>query len=149
MSIKKLANEALNLMETGERVNGDTYVKFKSDAPMWTTDLARAAHNYGKMMPDDFRYEFIESALTAIANHDDIDDARDSLEADVYTSELTRWLHSRNDRTCYVDDAIKEFGKANNLDADLAMGQLLERQEVFHQVWDYLNELNEDEEATG
>ena len=129
MSIKKSAQECLEFLVTKTRSNGDSFVCFRDDKPDWMQALAREAH--GDQMPNDFRYEFIESALTALANHSDLDDARDSLESDIYTSELTAWLHSRNDRTCYVDEAISEFGKGQTIDQDLAMGQLLERQEVF------------------
>lgn len=145
MTIQKSANEALEFLVTKTRSNGDSFICFRDDAPQWTREMAHKAH--GDMLPDDFRYEFIESALTAIADHNDLDDARDSIEADIYTSELTRWLDSRNDRLEYVNDATKEFGHAENLDMDLAMGQLLERQEVFSLIVEYLESIDDSEES--
>jgi hypothetical protein len=46
------------------------------------------------MLPDDWRYQFIEEALDAIS--EDGEDAQ--LEPAIYTHELTGWLHSRADR---------------------------------------------------
>ena len=145
MTIQKSANEALEFLITKTRSNGDSFVCFRDSSPQWTKEMARKAH--GDMLPDDFRYEFIELALVAIANHNDLDDARDSIEGDIYTSELTRWLHSKNDRLEYVNEATKEFGHSEIIDGDLMMGQLLERQEVFSLVVEYLESIDEDEES--
>ena len=142
MSIQKSAQECLEYLVTKTRDNGDSFVCLKNDRLEWMQTLTRIAHS--DQMPNDFRYEFIESALTALANHNDLDDARDSLEADIYTSELTAWLHSRNDRTWYVDEAIREFGKGETLDNDLMMGQLFERYEVFDLIVDYLVSMEEE-----
>lgn len=86
------------------------------------------------MLPDDWRYEFIVDALDAIADHEDEDEARDSIEADIYTAELTGWLHSRVDRYEYCDNAAQEFGASDTLLGSLQLGQLMEKHEVFDSV---------------
>jgi hypothetical protein len=144
MKIQKSAKEAFRALETKKRDNGDSYQAFKSGSPEWMKNLAREAH--GDMLPDDFRYEFIAEALEAISRYDDTDEARDSLEADIYTHGLTRWLHSRNDRTSYVDQAIQEFG-VSSTDQALGLGQLLEKQEIFDLVVSFLENLDDTEES--
>ena len=42
--------------------------------------VCRKAHDNAQMLPDDWRYEFIEQAVDALAEHEDADAARDSLE---------------------------------------------------------------------
>lgn len=74
----------------------------KDDAPDWVRSLVLAAH--GDMGPDDWRYEAIEDALSAVEQ--DGEDA--ALEPDIYTWGLTRWLNSRADRYAYCDDAVNE-----------------------------------------
>jgi hypothetical protein len=146
MSIKTLAKECLEYLVTKTRTNGDSFVCFKDDRPDWMQTLARKSH--ADQLPNDFRYDFIESALTALANHNDLDDARDSIEADIYTSELTAWLHSRNDRLEYVNEAVSELGHSKTIDGDLMLGQLWERQEVFSLVVEYLESIDDETEET-
>ena len=121
------------------------------DAPEWVRDLCFAAHDAGDMLPDDWRYEFIVAALDALEDHDDEDDARDSIEADIYTHDLTTWLASRVDRTGYVDDACEEYGTdaPQGIVERLQVGQLAEKREVFESVLsslsDRLDALQDDE----
>jgi hypothetical protein len=142
--VKALAKEAASNLETRKRTNGDEYVTRVDGAPDWLKDLCHHAHDV--MLPDDWRYQFISDALDALAEHDDRDEAYGALEASIYTSELTAWLHSRASRGHYVDLAIAEWGKGDDLSQDLAMGQLNERWEVFNLVADYLEGLAEDDE---
>ena len=148
MTIRQLANQSLEMLETKVRTNGDNYVCFKDDRPQWMQDLAFRAHNNGAMLPNDYRYEFIESALTAIANHDGIEDIRNSIEADIYTSDLTAWLNSRNDRYQYVDNAIEDYGKGASVMDDIRMGQYVERLEVFDAVANFLEDMAEFDKET-
>ncbi len=92
------------------------------------------------MLPDHHRYNFIFDALARIQNYNDMDDARNEIEADIYTSDLTGWLHSRNDRLGYVDEIIGENGNIETLADALSWGQCRERQEVFDSVLQSLEE---------
>jgi hypothetical protein len=103
-------------------------------------------------MPDDYRYKFIEDALIMIADQDEDADDLDcpEIEADSYTSELTKWLHSRNDRVYYLTEALEEYEIKDGFQA-LQEAQLREREEVYHSVLSSLRELydaqeDEDEE---
>lgn len=107
-------------------------------------DLCRDAH--GRMLPDDFKFEFIHDALQAIADHDETDEARDSLAPDTWTKSRLDWLASNLSRTEYVNQAVQDFGHPVNFDVAevIGQGQLLEMQEVFDSVVNSLEE-NEDE----
>src|SRR5688572_12411504 len=124
-TIQHLAKEAYDWLETGTReVDGIGKITvLRSGHPQWVTDLCRSAHDNGAYLPDDWRFDFIRCALSAICDYDDIGEAQDSAcEPDVYTSELTAWLHSSNVRTAYLSEAMDEFG-ASDGDHLLAQAQ--------------------------
>jgi hypothetical protein len=83
------------------------------------------------MLPDDHRYRFIVESLSALAAGDD---SGETVEPDVYTSELTGWLHSRTDRYAYCDQAVEEGYGFENTVTLLTNGQLMEKREVFELV---------------
>lgn len=135
MTTQDRAREMYNAFETAKRASGEEYQRLKEDAPQWMKDVCREAHQDGSaggMLPDDYRYAFIVECLGAIAGAEDVDEAQDSLEADIYTSELTGWLHSHNARHGYCDDAIAEWGiEVKDTISLLQLGQLQEKREVF------------------
>jgi hypothetical protein len=77
------------------------------DAPPWFTDLCRHAH--GGMIPDDWKFEFTQDALGAIADGAD----EDRLDLDSlypHTADRLDWLASHLDRPGYCDEAAEEAG---------------------------------------
>lgn len=151
ITIVQKAKEALFFFTTKKRKPDDDQeiVIAKDGAPGWIGDLSHEAHREndgGYMFPDDFRYQFLVQALDAINEHEDRDAARDSLEADIYNSDLTAWLHSNNGRLGYVDDAAQEMGKSDTCPESnrLQCGQLMEKWEVFDAVYSFLEDLVED-----
>lgn len=153
-TIHELATELSRSFEEGTRPDGETFRRLKDDAPGWTKDVVREAHGRDSdgtpaMLPDDWRYQFAEDAADAISEADDdadLDDVANDLEADVYTSELTGWLHSRNDRVSYLDDARENNGAALDAFQLLAAAQQIERREVFQLVREQLAQLANDDE---
>jgi hypothetical protein len=141
-NVNELAKEALGWFITDTRDNGEEFVKTKEGRPDWLRNLIFTAH--GGMMPDDYRYKFIENSLQYIADQDEDADDLDcpEIEADSYTSELTKWLHSRNDRVCYLTEALEEYEIKDGFQA-LQEAQLREREEVFYSVLNSLRELCE------
>jgi hypothetical protein len=138
-TVNDLARKALEWFETGTRDNGEEFVKTKEGRPDWLKNLIFTAH--GDMLPDDYRYKFIEDALQYIADQDeDADLDRPEIEADTYTSELTKWLHSRNDRVHYLTEALEEYEIKDGFRA-LRVAQLCEREEVYYSVLSSLREL--------
>jgi hypothetical protein len=145
-SIQKLAETALNCFEVRTRDNGNTYYCRKDGSPEWIQDLVFNAHS--DMMPDDYRYVFIHDALGIIQDYDDEDDYFEALDnsVDTYTSAVTNWLGSRNDRYSYVDQAIEEYGPFDSIITAISAGQSKEREEVFYSVLEFLKDLSDEED---
>jgi hypothetical protein len=145
--IQELAKDALSFFYRKKRREDDENEiwVYRSDRPDWLQNLVHDAH--GNMIPDDWRYSFIVEALNAIEENTDLDEACESLDSDIYTSDLTGWLHSRNDRVGYVTDARDELGRGEGgLNEDNARGQLMEKYEVLNSVYKFLEELAEERE---
>ena len=144
-TVNELAREALEWFITDTRNNGEKFIKTKEGRPDWLENLIFTAHD--DMLPDDYRYKFIEDALIMIADQDeDADLDCPEIEADIYTSDLTKWLHSRNDRVCYLTEALEEYEIKDGFQA-LYLAQLCERGEVYYSVLNSLRELCEEEQA--
>ena len=134
--VQRAALEALEMFVLDKRDDGSEFWKVETGEPYdidhWVTRLCMSAH--GDMMPDDHRYRFIREALSAIAYADDTDEARDTIEADIYTSTLLHWVASSIDRVAYVDSAVEDFGHGEGLVDQLSAGQRMEKDEVFDSV---------------
>ena len=126
------------------------FVRKKAGAPDWVEGLVRVVHDDCRILPDDYRYEFIETVLDTLAEANDEDhmaDLRTELEADVYTSGLTAWLHSSNFRIYYLSEVLDEFGGDLDGFQALSQAQVQEKREVFDKVLEYLKGLVESVEA--
>lgn len=140
MTTQSRAQELSSAFERRNRDDGSEFVALKPGSPEWMTDVIRTAH--GEMFPDDWRYLLIERAADALADNDNSDAARDSLEPDVYTGRLADWLASRADRYAYCDEAMDELGAAfDGTFALLQLGQQWELEEVFAVVLSAIEEL--------
>jgi hypothetical protein len=106
------------------------------------TTVCRKAHDDGNLLPDDWRYAFIEEAVDVLAACEDIEEARTRLEPDIYTYELTGWLHSLNSRVYYLGEALAEYGSFRDGFQLLAAAQMMEKEEVFYQVQAALGQVN-------
>lgn len=149
MELQELAAYAVTFFERNRRnavrdVNDDpSFWMLKDRHPTWLYDLVHKAH--GTMPPDDFKYEMVVDTLEALAEGQDPDES--NLEADIYNSDLLRWLASHLERSGYVDEAVVEFGHASERGShgggvigDIAQGQWYEKDEVWRLVVDSLKE---------
>jgi hypothetical protein len=139
-----LAYEMSHAFESRTRDSGSRFRSLKDGSPEWMTEVIHHAH--GEMLPDDHRYAFVEEAVDAVAaldaatvTEDAIEDAKDDLQADIYTHELLGWLGSRADRYCYVDEATELHGHSSSVIGDISNGQITEKLEVFALVVQALN----------
>lgn len=134
-TIETMASEASAMFETRTRDSGETFYARKDGAPEWLEDLCHEAHE--SMLPDDHRYAMIVGALDAIGEGDE---DGDTLEPDVYTSDLLAWLGSNATRKGYCDDAARDglLSDDANMDDRLMVGQLQEMREVHGLVLDFL-----------
>jgi hypothetical protein len=114
-------------------------------APPWFTDLCHHAH--GSMMPDDWRYEFIQDSLSAIEDGAD----EDRLDLDglyPYTADRLDWLASHLDRPGYCDEAAEDAGgPPADILAFVAWGMDRELREVFDLIRSRLEEIAEEQDA--
>lgn len=149
VTVQSLATEVykkLN-MSKNKRPDGSEFVIFDKDRPEWMKDMAHDAH--ADMMPDDWKYEFIHDAVSALSEEDDEDTARDVLEPSCMYSDQLKWFSSHMDRPCYVDQAKEEFGSSGEepIMHDVVQGMAYEQREVFELVLAFLeNKVEEDSE---
>ena len=106
----------------------------KSDRPEWVHDMVYAAHN--GMLPDDWKYATVVESLRALAEYEDTDQARESIEADIYTADLLKWLSSSLRRLEYCDEAARELGIESEalMFERIQYGQHWEQDEMFGYV---------------
>lgn len=129
-----LAKEMADAFETHARANGDRFDALKDDRPQWMQDVCQEAH--GGMLPDDYKYHYIRTALEALTECDEeteLSDACDYAEADVYTPDLLRWLASSMHRPDYCDEAARDLGlgSESTIIERIQAGQWSEKREVF------------------
>lgn len=138
-TIQEKAQYYLDLLVEGKRQDGATYLYFEDHDK--TQPLSYAVHNQGEYLPDDYKYTFLQQALEIIANsaEDDLDCPQ--LEPDIYTHDLTKWLHSNPQRYYYTDQYIQDFGPPEGDNPTITLlqgGQVLEMEEVFHLTLNFL-----------
>lgn len=157
MQVSSLAGEALSFFERAHRESGPDYIRTR-DEPEWVHGLVRQAH--GDMLPDDWRYEAIRDALSAIEgsgaesidNLDDVDHEYADGKVDIYTGDRIAWLASHGVRADYCDEAQDEgvASESAGVVELIGAGQYMEAREVFASVVrslrDRLEELDEDED---
>lgn len=154
LSISTLADEAYRSMDRRTRVDGTDYYAPKDDAAEWVRDMIRVAH--GGMMPDDWRYDCIHSALghisdTGADDTDDLDDAGHEFadrHVDAYSAARLEWLSSNLMRAGYCDEAEQEVGYPGIAEGGIfqmiGLGQYAESLEVFESVRQSLAERMDD-----
>lgn len=152
-TFSELAGEAYGMFERRTREDGDAYYTLRDGAPEWLHDLVHEAH--GDMLPDDWRYDAIHSALGAIHDSgadtpDDCDDLEHEFadgEVDAYNGARVAWLGSHLQRGGYCDEAQEELGASGGVYDLIGAGQYMEAREVFASVLDSLRERFEELEA--
>lgn len=143
----QLAQQALAHFAVKAREDGTQYVSAREgNPPEWVEGLCRAAHDDGRMFPDDWRYTLIREALEIIAEDDDPEARADEWKPSIYRHQLADWLGSHAYRFAYVDEAREVYGPAANIAQDIERGQLAEWHEVYWQVAEFLADLADDED---
>jgi len=134
----ELIKEILNGMEYKDIRNGiwintnDTYQEFFH-------------HVHGDMLPDDFRYKMIHDILQEMDDTEEYDELNIDDLIPIYTYELTSWLESNISRLSYCDDYLQEYGEVNDTISLLLGGYMMELNEVYYLINEWLDE-NTDEE---
>lgn len=111
----------------------------------WMTDVIRIAH--GDKFPDDTVYVFIHRIVSHVSELDtdkDLYDVMDSIldmEPDVYTHDLTAWLHASVDHVYYIDEVLEEYGKPNSGFDLLQLAQLSMIRQIGNALVDALDDV--------
>ena len=150
MTVQTIAQTGVNSFsikkcDASRMPDGYFYIR-KDDAPEWVVEIVREAHDNGDyftMLPDDYKYQFVVDALEALADSDDVDNARSIMHdgVDITTSRLLHWVQSHGYRKVYADDHIQEFNP-ETLDAILMGAKYMERDEVFQIVLSAIENLS-------
>lgn len=144
MTIQELAKKYADWFETAVGKDDIDYLRLKKRDEN-ISNLIYAAHD--KMLPDDFKYRFIREALEIISESSEIEDIQ--LEADIYNSDLLKWIGSDLHRGYYVDQAIDDMcdGTYPGFFESLRYGQYAEKMEVLHSVILSLEKILEDKKC--
>lgn len=136
----ELAEAFSRAFERRTRDNGEEFVCLRDGTAEWMRDAAQKAH--GDMLPDDWRYRFIEGITDAIAERLRFDpDAElgdfghevcDGL-VPVYNGERAAWLGSNLTRGGYCDEAREEglVAEAAGIFERIGAGIYVELHEIF------------------
>jgi len=130
-------------MELRKRPDGIEYYCLKAGSPQWMTKVIHQAHN--NRLPDDSIYEAINEVVAVLADSDpdaDLDELRGliaEIEPDVYTYDLTDWLHDDVNNVYYLTEALEEDGIKDGFDL-LSRAQYLFKQEVANALLEALEQ---------
>jgi hypothetical protein len=162
-SVSEVAQAAASWFETRKRESGGEYVTLREGRPEWVLETVRLAHGDigSRMLPDDYRYEWVRDAFETIAHEtsgnawgpadlgDDLAfEWADADSAMPYTSDRFAWLASNLERQGYCDSA-REQGLVPvdaSINDRIGAGIEAERREVFAAVADRLTSAAEDGE---
>lgn len=109
-TIADVVEEMYNNLDWSTRSNGDKYVK-PINTIEWQQDIIHQAH--GDRLPNDDIYERIYDILSMLRECESEEDAQDriyEIEADIYTFDLTKWLHNHIENVYYLTEVLEEYG---------------------------------------
>ena len=102
-------------------------------------------HAHGDMLPDDFRYKMIHSILQEMDDNDEYEDLDIDNLTPIYTYELVAWLDSSISRLSYCDQYLEEYGEISDTISLLLGGYMMELNEVYYLINEWLDENIEEE----
>ena len=140
-TIQSLAQEMYDNFEYAKRNDGTEFIKNIKDIT-WQKDIIYKAHQ--ESSPNDYIYDFILEAVEILSESKaglEDDAIYERIEADVYTSNLTAWLHDNNGNVYYLESAISQ-GVTDGFQL-LMMAQLEAKREVASIVLGELRKLAE------
>lgn len=103
-------------------------------------------HAHGDMLPDDHRYRMIHSILQEMDDTEEYDDLCIDDLIPIYTYELVAWLDSNITRLSYCDQYLEEYVVISDTISLLSGGYMMELQEVYYLIVEWLNDNSNEEE---
>jgi len=101
-------------------------------------------HVHNGMLPDDCRYRMIHDILCNMDEDDEDLNIGDLIP--VYTNELISWLNSNITRLSYCDQYLEEYDSISDTISLLSGGYMMELQEVYYLIVEWLNDNSNEEE---
>jgi hypothetical protein len=147
----ELAETMSACFTTGKRTSGEEYLFLNNEAEQWMKDLCYAVHKVDDVLPNDYIYSFILSALDLIAEArgaerlSEIEEDIFEIEGDIYNSDLLSWVGSNLSFSSYVDQALSEYGAKEHFNA-LSIGQALHKQAIAQAVLSFIDDIAEEVE---
>ncbi len=108
-TVHSLAVKLSEAFQTQKRNDGHEFVSLKDGSPAWMTGVVRSVH--GDKLPDDTVYALIERCADALTDANEDADPYEviaEIESDIYTHDLTAWLHARVDHVYYLTEVLEE-----------------------------------------
>lgn len=103
-------------------------------------------HCHSDMLPDDHRYRMIHSILQEMDDIEEYEDLNVDDLIPIYTNDLIGWLDSSISRLSYCDDYLQEFGEISDTISLLSGGYMMELNEVYYLIMEWLDENTDEEE---
>jgi hypothetical protein len=143
-TITKRAEHLRTFFKTKERDNGDTFVYTTDDRPQELQDAIYEAHE--QQLPNDWIFGTFADLLQKVEEYDcenieQLEDYRHEIVdsyVDIYTHDLTKWLHE-NQALSYLEDACDGFVSEDGAWQLLARAQYNAIDEVMRCVIDVLS----------
>ena len=140
MSKDVLVRKILKGMEYKEDIRNGIWVNNNPDYQ----ELFFHAHD--GMLPDDHKYRMIHSILQEMDDTEEYDDLCIDDLIPIYTNELISWLDSNISRLSYCDQYLEEYVVISDTISLLSGGYMMELQEVYYLINEWLDENIEEEE---
>jgi hypothetical protein len=102
-------------------------------------------HVHDGMLPDDFRYKMIHSILQEMDDNEEYEDLNIDDLIPIYTNELISWLDSSISRLSYCDQYLEEYVVISDTISLLSGGYMMELNEVYYLINEWLDENIEEE----
>lgn len=143
MTINKLIKKYADQVVQSKRDDGSYYTHLIEDHDEELQEAIYKTH--GDLFPHDWIYETFGAILDHLTGYtieclEDMEEYRHEIVdglVDIYTHDLTAWLHSSITFVYYLDEAVKEYGQADNI---LMMAQYMAIDEIFNEVLNLIEE---------
>lgn len=141
--MEKEIKKILSFFEIKTKDNGEKFVILKDNAPKKLKESIRAAH--GDRFPDDFVFTTYLDLLERIQDFpiEDLESLENNRHeivdgyVNVYTYNLTKWLHDDINNVYYLTQAIEELQPTDGFQL-LASAQFLAIDAIMQEVVNYL-----------
>lgn len=144
MTIQELAKQMSDNFEYAKRDDGSEFYKCKETIE-WQRDIIHKAHDDGDILPNDWYYEVINDTVVVLAEYakdemdeDDLRELVEEVQADIYHSDLIKWLQSVPCAEWYVNEVLGT--DIRNIFPLLQIAQLDQKREIARAVLEGLKE---------